>query len=139
MDQQTVSQLRLEPGGLGRHDLTRVRDPDQVLDLYREEREGDRRPAFVDGLLELAGASPAADEVDPGVGANVADSEKRLEDLLLEQRDVERRRRARARAEGETEAVPPAGQVDGDLSALGRRGRRVLGNRPDFLQSGQEV
>ena len=50
----------------------------QVLDLYREEREGDRRPAFVDGLLEFAGASPAADEVDPGVGANVADSEKRL-------------------------------------------------------------
>ena len=40
-------------------------------------------------LLEAGGAAGAADEIDPLVGADVADAEQRLEDVPLQQRDVE--------------------------------------------------
>ena len=58
--------------------------------LDRVHREGDRSRAAVHGALERGGAADAAEEVDALVHPHVADPQQRREDLIVQQRDVER-------------------------------------------------
>ena len=51
------------------------------------ERERDRHLAARHPALQLAKAATAADEIDPPVGARVADAEQWLDDIACQQRD----------------------------------------------------
>src|SRR3989304_8634511 len=77
VDEQAVPQLRLEPGGLGRHDAAGIGNGHQVGDRDREHRERHGGAAAVHRLLERPGAARAADKVDPLVAADVAEDRKR--------------------------------------------------------------
>src|SRR5512134_2512790 len=71
---EAVGELRIEPGGLWRHHLVGIRDRYQVLHPGRIKRERRRHRTGMDAPLELRKAAAAADEVDAGVGAQVADA-----------------------------------------------------------------
>ena len=75
MAQQTVGELRFEPGRLRRHQPIRVRYRHQLLHAGRVHREGDRSSAAVDATFEFDKPSHAADEVDARVSARIADRE----------------------------------------------------------------
>src|SRR5262245_25262762 len=64
MADQSVGEFRLEPRGLGRHDLVRVRDRHEIFHASRAEGECGGHLAGVDALLQLCEAASAADEVD---------------------------------------------------------------------------
>ena len=89
-----------------------VGDGHELVERRRVEREGDGHLARVHPALELRRAADAADEVDPLVGARVADAEDRPEDPVLQQGDVERADRIVAvdRRRVELEQVPGAGR-----------------------------
>ena len=92
--QQPVAQLRLEPGGLGRHDAPFVRDRHQVVDRDGVHRERHRGLAARSPPLERRGAARAADEVDALVGPHVAD----VRAAARARGAAAARRRARSRA-----------------------------------------
>ena len=123
-----VAELRLEPRGLGRHDPAGVGDPHEVFDLHRKEGEGDRRSSTVDSGLESVGPARPAHEVDARVGPDVSDAEDRLQHLLLEKADVERRT-FRARRRRQTDSIPASVEVHRDVAFAGRRGRSVRRDR----------
>src|SRR6188472_879630 len=89
MYQQPIPQLRLEPGRLRRHDAAGVRDGHEVADRDRVDRECHGRLARIDGLLERSSAAGTANEIDPLVGANVANAQNWLENGGLQASDVE--------------------------------------------------
>src|SRR5262249_10153669 len=75
MNQQAVSQLRLEPCGLGGHDGAGIGHGHEVADCNRMQRERHGCLARIDKSLELSGPAGAADEVDPLVRAHVENME----------------------------------------------------------------
>ena len=75
VNQQPVPQLRLEPGRLRRHDPAGVRDRHQVVDAspgYSENATAALPESTA--CSSAVGAARAADEIDPLVGAHVADA-----------------------------------------------------------------
>jgi hypothetical protein len=91
------------------------------------QRERDRGAPFAHALLEVHNAAIAADELDPLVGARVADAQDRREQVVLEQAHVEARDRVGARHEfgPNPQAVPAIG----DEHPEGLRLRRLHGRR----------
>src|SRR6187200_717095 len=75
VDEQPAAQLGLEPGALGRHHLPGVGHSHQLLQRGGIQREGDRRVAGVHSPGQLRRAPDSAHEVDPLVGARVADAQ----------------------------------------------------------------
>ena len=80
VDHEAGAQFRLEPSGLGRHDVAGVGNVDDLLHADRIEGEGDLHLAVVDATFEFAEAADAADEVDALVGAEVLDAKHLVED-----------------------------------------------------------
>ena len=124
MNQNRVAQLRLEPGGLGRHDAARVGDAQQVFDGGRVKREGRPGGAGVHEPFQLRRAADAADEVYALVRARVCDAEHGVEQVVLQEAHVERRRRVvgeRARRlAAQRQPVPPAAHVHVPVPGLAR-------------------
>ena len=69
MDDQAGTELRLKPGGLGRHNVARVGDVDDLLHRDRIKGEGDLHLTIVHAAFQLAEATDTAHEVDALVGA----------------------------------------------------------------------
>src|ERR1051325_7562416 len=89
MNQEAVSKLGLEPGGLGRHDAARVRDLQEVFDGRRVERKGDGSFSFINEPFELRRAARSADEINALVRAHVLDAEHRVKQVILQQADIQ--------------------------------------------------
>ena len=89
VDNKTRAQFRLKPSGLGRHDVARVGDVDDLLHAHRIEREGDFHLTAVDATFQLAEAADTANEVDALVGAEVFDAKHLVEDEVGEDGDIE--------------------------------------------------
>ena len=113
--EQPVTQLRLEPGGLRRHDVAGIGYRHEVLDAHGIQREGDGRLACVDATLELRDTAKSADEIDPGIGSYIRDAEKRGDDALLEEGDVQIAWRSCRSAE--RKLVPASVEVHRDPTA----------------------
>jgi len=62
---KTGTQFRLEPGRLGRHDITRVGNINQLLHRNRVEGEGRLHLPAVDPFFQLAQSADAAYKIDP--------------------------------------------------------------------------
>ena len=77
VNQQSVSQLGFEPGGLGRHDAARVGDGQELIRRHRRQRECDSCGSRIDRLLERTCSSRPADECHARIGANVGHVEHR--------------------------------------------------------------
>ena len=90
MADQAVEELRLEPGGLRRHDPAGVGDPDQVGHGRGVHREGGRPGAAVDGGLELglSGRTPPTKPIR-GSRRGSPDAQHGLEEVPLQHGDVE--------------------------------------------------
>ena len=82
MNRQTASELRLEPGGLGRHYIAGVGNPYQLVHTYGIESESNCHLAAVHPALELTKSSYAAHEVNPLVCAQILDTEDLVEPRL---------------------------------------------------------
>src|SRR4051812_40956631 len=117
VDEQPAAQLGLEPGALGRHYLPGIRHRHELLQRGGEQREGDRHLARLhppghglprgggeqrEAAPHPPGAPPPGQlrrppdsphEVDPLVGARVADAQDRPQHPVLEQGHVQRRDR----------------------------------------------
>jgi len=78
MHDKAGAQLRLEPGGLGRHHLAGIGHRHQIDDRGGVEGEGHGVFSAVHQFLQFAGAPDSADKVDPLVGAGITDTEARL-------------------------------------------------------------
>ena len=90
MDEQSAAELRLEPGGLRRHDRPRVRDRHHLADRHGLHRERHGVLAGVDLRRERRVAADAAHERDALIRARIADPENRREKLVLKIGNVER-------------------------------------------------
>jgi hypothetical protein len=104
--------LRLEPGGLRRHEQAGVGDVHELAHRGRVQRKGDRGAARIDAALEFAEAPHAADETDARVGAGIGNAEQRRDDPILQQAHVEA-----ADKEFKTPLVIPAMRGMGLMSA----------------------
>ena len=74
VNHQARAQFRLKPSGLGRHDVARVGDVDDLLHAHWIEREGHFHLTAIDATLKLAEATDTANEVNALVGAEVLDA-----------------------------------------------------------------
>src|SRR5262245_48513570 len=66
--QQAVPKLRLEPGGLRRHDPASIGNRHQILNVDRIQRKRHRGSARTDAGFKLRCAPGTSDEVNPFVG-----------------------------------------------------------------------
>ena len=143
VNQEPVPELRLEPRRLRRHDPAGVGDPPSGRRARRDRARSDRGLTPSRRRPRALGAADAADEVDALVGADVLDAEKRLQHLLLEEADVQRRTvgAGRARAGGSRTSVRrrrwrprPGARVTearfGETGSFASRAREELRGRP---------
>ena len=79
MNQQSVFQFRLEPGGFRRHNFVHIRDGEKVFHRCREHRKRQLRPAFVNEFFEFRRAACAADKADSRIRARVVNTQNRRE------------------------------------------------------------
>ena len=89
MHDETATQLRLEPSGLGRHDLAAVSDVHNLLHRDRIEGEGCTHLTAIYTTLQLAEATQAANEVDAVGAAQVTDVQDVLKDEAAGDIDIE--------------------------------------------------
>src|SRR5688572_698359 len=123
VDEQATSELGLEPGALGRHDLPGIRYRHELVERRGKHRECDRRAARCYPPLELGRAPDTADEIDTLVGARVPHAQNRPEHEILQQAHIERADRV-ARVDAsriEPEPMPAPVEVDAHRAGLIRR------------------
>ena len=89
MDEETGTELGLEPCGLRRHDVAGVGNIDNLLHAHGIESEGNLHLAAVHATLQLAQSADTAHEVDALVRAQVLDAEHLVQDEVAEDGDVE--------------------------------------------------
>lgn len=89
MDNQTGTELRLEPGGFWGHDIAGIGNIHELLHRHGVERQSHGHLSGIDAALELAQAAYAAYEVDPLVRAQISDTKDVAEYKIGRYCDVE--------------------------------------------------
>ena len=89
VDEESRTQFRLKPGGLGRHDFPRIGDVDELLNGGRIHGESDGPISAVDAPFKFLCATDSADEINAIVRAGIPNAELGTQDAVLENGHVE--------------------------------------------------
>lgn len=140
MRKEAAAELGLEPGALRRHQQIAIADGEQLVDRCGEEHQPEIEAVLADAPLDLACAADTADEIDAGVAARIGDAEDRVEQLILDERAVERGdgigRVERAGADGGV--VPAASEERRKRPLRGGLGGGRFGDVEAFTEQGEQ-
>ena len=89
MNKKTAEKLGLEPCGFGRHQLSRVRNCEQLIHRSGIHRKGCLGFSCVHCALQLSQSPDSSDKGDPGIFLGILNIKKRTENLILQKRDIE--------------------------------------------------
>ena len=89
MDEESASELGLEPSGLGRHDHASVRNVDELLHLHGVHGECHLHLAVINTALQLLHAADTANKVNTLVSAQVTNVQDGLENKATEDSDIQ--------------------------------------------------
>ena len=89
MNHETRAELRLEPSGLGWHDVARIGDVHKLIHRNGIEGKGHTHLAAIDTTLEFTKTTQTAYEVDALVATKVLDAEDTVENKVGRDADIE--------------------------------------------------